>query len=70
MKNILQIYSLSTVSLESHRDALNIIFFRAEVITEKRVRRWAIAMEELVSDPTGKNSVSLNIMIVQMCLKI
>ena len=62
MKNILQIYSLSILSLESHRSALNIIFFRAEVITEKRVRRWAITMEELVSDPTGKNDMSLNTM--------
>lgn len=37
-----------------------ILFFRAEVISEKRVKRWAIAMEELVSDPTGKNIMSLN----------
>lgn len=26
---------------------------RVETPTEKRVRRWALSMEELVSDPTG-----------------
>lgn len=25
-----------------------------EVPTEKRVKRWALSMEELMSDPTGK----------------
>lgn len=26
-----------------------------EVPTEKRVKRWALSMEELMSDPTGRN---------------
>jgi hypothetical protein len=52
------------VSLEPHKGVLDIIFFRAEVITEKRVKRWAIAMEELVSDPTGKSFMSLNIWVI------
>lgn len=28
--------------------------FRVDTLTEKRVRRWAISMEELLSDPTGE----------------
>lgn len=28
--------------------------FRVESITEKRVKRWALSMEDLVSDATGK----------------
>jgi hypothetical protein len=40
--------------LESPTVEFNVIFFRVEIPTEKRVKRWAIAMEELVSDPTGK----------------
>lgn len=27
---------------------------RVEIPTEKRVKRWALSMEELMSDPTGK----------------
>jgi len=29
-------------------------FYRVENPLEKRVRRWGISMEELVSDPTGE----------------
>lgn len=32
---------------------LNYFYYRVDVPTEKRVRRWALSMEELVSDPTG-----------------
>lgn len=28
--------------------------FRVEIPTEKRVKRWALSMEELMSDPRGK----------------
>lgn len=28
--------------------------FRVESITEKRIKRWALSMEDLVSDATGK----------------
>jgi len=28
--------------------------FRVEAITEKRIKRWALSMEDLVSDATGK----------------
>ena len=33
---------------------LKFLFCRVEVPTEKRVKRWALSMEELMSDPTGK----------------
>ena len=33
---------------------LYLTYFRVEVPTEKRVKRWAIAMEEIMSDPTGE----------------
>jgi hypothetical protein len=29
-------------------------YFRVEAITEKRIKRWALSMEDLVSDATGK----------------
>lgn len=29
------------------------LFFRVEIATEKRVKRWGLSMEELVSDLTG-----------------
>jgi hypothetical protein len=44
--------------LESPAIEFNTNFFRVEIPTEKRVKRWAIAMEELVLDPTGKYFVS------------
>lgn len=28
--------------------------FRVDAITEKRIKRWALSMEDLVSDATGK----------------
>lgn len=31
--------------------------YRVEVPTEKRVRKWAISLEELMSDPTGKSCI-------------
>lgn len=27
--------------------------FRVDAITEKRIKRWAVSMEDLVSDATG-----------------
>ena len=34
-------------------------YFRVEVPTEKRVKRWALSMEELMSDPTGEYSFEI-----------
>lgn len=37
------------------------MYARVEVPTERRVKRWALSMEELMSDPTGKHfSVTIN----------
>lgn len=36
-----------------------------EVPTEKRVKRWALSMEELMSDPTGK---TFQFVLIQHCL--
>jgi Regulator of G protein signaling domain. len=30
-----------------------LVFRRVEVPTEKRVRRWALSIEDLIKDPTG-----------------
>jgi len=37
-------------------DKFDNIFYmsRVDVPTEKRVKRWGLSMEELMSDPTGK----------------
>lgn len=40
--------------IETCNNIYNLIFFYSvEVPSEKRVQRWALSIEELVSDPTG-----------------
>lgn len=36
-----------------HSGLFYFFFYRVEVPTEKRVKRWALSMEEIMSDPTG-----------------
>lgn len=38
---------------------MSLCVFRVEVPTEKRVKRWALSMEELMSDPTGRTYLPL-----------
>lgn len=42
---------------------VDVVFPRVEVPTEKRVRRWGLSMEELISDVMGEFSPSLAIFL-------
>ncbi|CAG9860594.1 unnamed protein product [Phyllotreta striolata] len=48
-----QLNSPLEVMMHRLRKSFEVMVKRVDVPTEKRVRRWALSMEELVSDPTG-----------------